>query len=241
MNKHLRVQLVWFAALWGLLLSCISVSWLAHAQYDYGYAHLYDLYAIGEHIDYYAPQNQNILGLNKVSKDVHIALFSQISTAVHNHGAGLEDIAFTVQGKTKKLLHKAEIIHLQDVANLIDKVQIASLITWVLTVILFIYLFRRKVKPKLKVQSFSLLLLLALIVATVFAVGPTKVFYQLHIWMFPDGHQWFFYYQESLMSTLMKAPDVFGGIAVSIVSIALLLFMLVLLLFSYGYRRLGFT
>jgi hypothetical protein len=43
--------------------------------------------------------------------------------------------------------------------------------------------------------------------------GPVNVFYKLHTWIFPADHQWFFYYQESLMTTLMKAPDIFGGIA----------------------------
>ena len=54
-------------------------------------------------------------------------------------------------------------------------------------------------------------------------VGPTEVFYQFHIWLFPADHQWFFYWQESLMSTLMKAPALFGGIALAIALGALLL------------------
>ncbi|MFN2223885.1 MAG: DUF1461 domain-containing protein, partial [Candidatus Promineifilaceae bacterium] len=32
-------------------------------------------------------------------------------------------------------------------------------------------------------------------------------------WICPPGHQWFFYYQDSLMTTMMKAPVLFAGIA----------------------------
>ena len=38
----------------------------------------------------------------------------------------------------------------------------------------------------------------------------------MHEWVFPAEHQWFFYYQESLMTVLMKAPDLFGAIAILI-------------------------
>jgi len=48
----------------------------------------------------------------------------------------------------------------------------------------------------------------------VVVIGPVKVFYAAHNAVFPPGHEWFFYYQDSLMTTLMKAPDLFGFIAV---------------------------
>jgi len=66
--------------------------------------------------------------------------------------------------------------------------------------------------------------LMVSLASAVFIVGPKDVFYQMHIWVFPDNHQWFFYYQDSLMSTMMKAPDLFAGIAAQIVLLALLLF-----------------
>ncbi|MDZ7747429.1 MAG: hypothetical protein U5K43_00040 [Halofilum sp. (in: g-proteobacteria)] len=47
-----------------------------------------------------------------------------------------------------------------------------------------------------------------------FAVGPVDLFYWLHEQVFPPDHQWFFHYQESLMSMMMRAPDLFGAIAV---------------------------
>jgi hypothetical protein len=41
--------------------------------------------------------------------------------------------------------------------------------------------------------------------------------------VFPEGHQWFFYYQDSLMSTLMKAPYLFGYIALALLVLTLAL------------------
>jgi hypothetical protein len=55
---------------------------------------------------------------------------------------------------------------------------------------------------------------LAALMVTVLLLGPNKVFYRLHPLVFPPAHQWFFYYQDSLMSTMMQAPDLFGYIAV---------------------------
>lgn len=239
-NKRLRLQFVWFIALTSLLLSCLSVSWWINAHFHYGYSHFYEFYDIGEHIEKFAPQNEYILGLDKLTKEQHVSLFNQISTAVHHHGKGLADIEFMLEGKPTRLLHKAEVIHLQDVANLIDKLKAAAVMAIVLTTLLLFYLFRNKRKPKLKVQLLCLFSLIAFIAALVFVVGPTKVFYQLHIWIFPDGHQWFFYYQESLMSTMMKAPDLFGGIAVSIFVGGLVVLLMLLAVFSYLYRILKF-
>lgn len=239
-NKRLRLQFVWFIALVAMLLTSLAISWWVNAHYHYGYSYFYDFYNIGEHIEKFAPQNEYILGLDKLSKDEHVSLFNQISSAVHNQGRGLADISFMLEGKPTKLLHKAEVVHLQDVANLIDRLKWVAIGTIVLSALLVFYLFRNKRKPRLKVQLLCLSLLVVFVLAIVFVVGPTKVFYQFHILVFPDGHQWFFYYQESLMSTMMKAPDLFGGIAASILMGGLILFMLLLLVFSCLFRLLKF-
>src|SRR5690606_5060552 len=64
------------------------------------------------------------------------------------------------------------------------------------------------------------------ITLVIFITGPTKVFYWLHEQIFPDEHEWFFYYQDSLMTTLMKAPDLFGFIAVILVILMMVLWSL---------------
>lgn len=239
-NKRLRIQFVWFIALWGMLLSCLTVSWWLNAQLHYGYAQFYDYYSIGEHIEKFAPQNQYILGLDQLTKLEHVALFKDISEAVHSQGEGLEAISFRLNDAEYKLLHQAEVVHLQDVANLIDKISSFSVVVLVLTMLTLLYLFKNKQKPKYRMQLLCLSSLVAFIIALLFIVGPQKVFYQMHIWIFPKGHQWFFYYQESLMSTLMKAPDLFGGIAAAIMFVGLILFALLIVLLMIVFRRLNF-
>jgi hypothetical protein len=64
---------------------------------------------------------------------------------------------------------------------------------------------------------------IAALIAAVLIIGSKKVFYYLHTWIFPPEHPWFFYYQDSLMTTLMKAPDLFGLIAALLLALWLLL------------------
>jgi hypothetical protein len=55
-------------------------------------------------------------------------------------------------------------------------------------------------------------------------------FYWLHTVVFPSDHQWFFYYEESLMSTLMKAPYLFAPISIMLLLFALIMWTLHLVL-----------
>ncbi|AHK15809.1 DUF1461 domain-containing protein [Thalassolituus oleivorans] len=224
-------QPLWFVVLLSLLLVSLMASWHVHERLHYSYDIWYDVYDIGEHIDHYGPRNKYIHGLNDLSKADHVYLFNQISDAVHSGGKGLADIQFTDKfGKTKALLHDSEIVHLQDVANLIDKLDLAGAIALLILLAGLIILRIHKVRPRWKVQLGIFVGLLILVGVVVLMAGPTAVFYQLHVWIFPDNHQWFFYYQESLMSTMMKAPILFGGIAATLVGLGLLIFVMVLLL-----------
>ena len=67
----------------------------------------------------------------------------------------------------------------------------------------------------------------ATLLITFSVFGFTDIFYYLHTLVFPENHQWFFYYQESLMSSLMKAPDLFAGIGLSLVVIALIIYVII--------------
>jgi hypothetical protein len=67
--------------------------------------------------------------------------------------------------------------------------------------------------------------LLAVATAAILASGPMTVFYALHDRLFPPGHPWFFYYEDSLMTLLMQAPTLFGYIAVALVALALALWL----------------
>jgi hypothetical protein len=69
---------------------------------------------------------------------------------------------------------------------------------------------------------------LAVAVIAVLLIGPKTVFYTLHTWVFPAGHAWFFYYQDSLMTTLMQAPNLFAGIAAEVLLLTVTLFALLI-------------
>jgi uncharacterized membrane protein len=68
------------------------------------------------------------------------------------------------------------------------------------------------------------LLATAAAVVAVLAIGARQVFYWLHELVFPPDHPWFFYYQDSLMSTMMKAPYLFGAIAVVLLLLGLAIY-----------------
>jgi len=75
----------------------------------------------------------------------------------------------------------------------------------------------------------GLLILVAASTGTVFIVGPQKVFYFLHEVFFKDKGQWFFYFQDSLMTTLM--PEVvFANISILIAALTTIIWVASLIL-----------
>jgi len=56
------------------------------------------------------------------------------------------------------------------------------------------------------------------------------IFSALHVAVFPPENQWFFYYQDSLMTTLMKAPDIFFAIGAAWGLLSAILFALLAVL-----------
>jgi hypothetical protein len=231
-----RIQGLWFLALLGGFISCLALGWLVQAKQNYSYDFWYDWYDIGAHIERFGPQNRYVAGLEQLDKAEHMRLFDEISVAVHSQGRGLADIQFEHNDQAVGLLRRAEIIHLQDVANLIDAISVASWVIALITLFLLIALLWLRTAPLWKQQLFWLLGALLVTGFAVLIIGPKEVFYQLHVWIFPDNHQWFFYYQESLMSTLMKAPVLFGGIALAIIAGGVLFFALFVLLLRWGLR-----
>ncbi len=204
-----------------------SIAWLLLAQVNFGYSWWHKVLAIQQVSEQYGPQNRYRKGFELTDKAEHVRLFAAINTAVHHQGQGLIEIQYhSPNGEMiDNLLHQAEIVHLQDVADLIDRMKVAAIVVsflWLGLVVM--YQLTSMPMPALKQQLLgigglvfgaSMLLLLS---------GPVKVFYAMHDWVFPAGHQWFFYYQDSLMSTLMKAPDLFGAIGVLLTGLALLIF-----------------
>ncbi len=110
-----------------------------------------------------------------------------------------------------RLLTSAEITHLNDVARLVSVLRpLAVLLSiggslWLRS--------KAPVLPGRELLFFSAGVMVIITVVLV-TVGAENLFYQLHRWLFPADHQWFFYYEESLMSMMMQEPNLFGAIAV---------------------------
>lgn len=206
-------------ALWAgfLILSFVvtlPVSWWLLSKVDFTYAYLHDHVGIAENIEYYAPKNSYKDDFVNTTKEKRLELFTGIVESIQNKGVGLASLTYSDRNnKSIPLLTEAEIVHLEDVAVLLKK---ASLVAGIATLLLFIIVLwmrkRRQQLPPAK-QVVVTSLIVPFIITGILSLGPEKVFNQLHIWAFPDNHQWFFYYEESLMSTMMKAPYLFAYIA----------------------------
>lgn len=230
-------EVLWFVALLAGFVAALFFSWNLIASQNYGYSWFYDVYDIEQHIDQYGPQNRYISGLELTGREDRERMFAQIVHGIHHQGEGLASIAFQRQGQSVILMREPEVIHLQDVANLVDAFQLAGFIAVAVTLILTVLLVRAGSQPAWFQQLGILLGVIAGLTVMVVAIGPKAVFYQMHVWMFPPDHEWFFYYQDSLMTTLMKAPFIFGGIAVAMLVLAVLLFALYIVALRRYYRN----
>lgn len=227
--------LLWPILLAGHFLALSLLTWQLLAQVNFAYPLGYELLEIDQHIKRYGPENRYKPDFGQTTSTEHRQLFAEITDAVQNHGKGLADISYRLpDGTYTPLMREAEIIHLQDVANLIDRFYWAGWIGIFLWLLLLILAYRQKRGfPALKKILAGFVLGLIAIASLVLLIGPQRVFYWLHIQIFPDEHEWFFYYQDSLMTTLMKAPDLFGFITV----ILMLVFTLLWALTVWGMTR----
>lgn len=231
-----RYSLVVSYTLLTLVLS-ITLSWVVLAKGNFLYGVWHDYGGIGQAIDKYGPMNQFKTGFGDTTRAERIRLFAAINRSVHQGGDGLRDIYFQTPSsmKPQQMLREPEVVHLQDVANLIDVlfwIGFGASLLW-LGVSSYLLLVKRTV-PGGKEQSVAMLAVLALCGAAVIIIGPNTVFSAFHIWVFPDDHQWFFYYQKSLMSTLMYAPYLFAWIAGAMVILAVLIFMVLQVSLSFA-------
>ena len=202
------LALLWPAALW--------LAWILLARVDFMYPTAYRLLDIPATLESYVPHNRHGKR-NFIQTDAaeHARLFEAISHAVRNGGDGLERLRYhDTQGRVLgTLLTHEEVTHLRDVAHLVasgERAGMLALIGWLGLITLL--LARRRALP----GAWTLLLgsgsMLAVAGVAIWITGPVEVFYTLHRWIFPPDHPWFFYYQDSLMSSLMQAPNLFGFI-----------------------------
>lgn len=217
-NRSAAVQaksaLAWWVYLLVTVWLAVSLAWSVYARFDYGYGYWYQKQAIAEHIATYAPQHPYKRGFALLSPEQHVDAFRQIVASVHNHGEGLTQIRYQVRGQEPVLLlDDAEVEHLHDVAKLLDWAEIAFYLLCPVWLLLALIL-GRVALPRWRLRMAAMFGSLLPLGVALGVIGPTALFYRMHVMIFPDDHQWFFYWQESLMSTLMKAPYLFGDIAV---------------------------
>ena len=208
------------------LIVAFWLGWQLLVPFDFGYGAAYRLLDINQHVQTYGPQNRYRKDFALTSPREQKQLFSAIVNAIQHQGEGLRHIVYsTPDGRRHLLLREAEAIHLQDVANLIT---LFDKVAWVSIAVLLLCAGYMKFRHWPAPQPLHLMAGLGGLLlgggAILLIAGPTATFYWLHVQIFPDNHEWFFYYQDSLMTTLMKAPDLFGFIAAlwGILSLALL-------------------
>lgn len=215
-------------ALSGLVVA-LSLSWLLLAQFNFSYGIWHDHAGIGAAIDRYAPKNHFRQGFELTSREQRFELFAGINRSIHQGGRGLDELVYQVPGHPQQtLLREPEIVHLTDVANLISVSRVIAAVIALVWLGLWIYYWRsRRPVPSLRRQLLGTLAFVLVLALGVLIAGPKEVFYALHTLLFPKEHQWFFYYEESLMSTMMLAPDLFGWIAVEWALLAMIFFVAV--------------
>jgi len=204
------------------------------------YPAFYNQLNIEQTIQQFGPQNRYKEEFENTNPTQHAHYFSQITAAINNHGEGLNEITYSVRGNEVPLLREAEIVHLQDVANLIDTLMRAAAVSTLVLCLTLIYLFKRRRRPPNAINQLSVLLTVMILITLGMAlIGFERVFYWLHEVIFPANHQWFFYYQDSLMSTMMQAPNLFGPIALLLILLNLSIFVMVNMLISKTAAKLG--
>lgn len=211
------------------VLVAMALGWLLMAQMNFSYPVWHDYAGIEQAIERYAPDNHFREDFHLTSREQRFALFAEINRAIHRGGQGLETLSYEVPGRPPQLLlTEPEVVHLQDVAHLVDvglKLAWLGLIIWLMVWAGIIW---RGIKPpSLQLQFVALLAVVSVVTLVVLMLGPVRVFYGLHEVLFPPDNPWFFYYQESLMSTMMYAPYLFGWIALEWLLFTILLFLLV--------------
>lgn len=217
--------LLWPLLFLGQLLSLSLLTWHLLAQFSFGYPLGYRLLDLRSHIAQYAPYNHYKQGFELTNSHEHWKLFREITNAVQHNGEGLADIQYRLpNGQLTPLMHADEIAHLEDVSHLIREFYHWGYLGTMLWLGTLWLAYRQHLPfPPLNRIALGASGALTLILATLFAAGPTRVFYWIHTKIFPSNHKWFFYYKDSLMTTMMKAPDIFAFIGIELLLMLLLL------------------
>jgi len=209
MNK---IRIASNIALIFLTLYCSLVAgWYAGYSNYFFYPVIYELQDIQGHVHKFAPENRH--GRENfvyTTPSVHISIFNEMLQKVEHCGEGLRDIEYTAGGAVTSFLTEDEVLHLQDVADLLSFLRNLGKAAFAALIILVFAMVRYRIWPY---YIYTALIIITGFFMTgallLYRFGFEKIFYLLHELVFPEGHKWFFYYQDSLMSTMLKAPDSF--------------------------------
>jgi hypothetical protein len=217
-TTHRRYRsLLWAILLLSVLPASLLAGWQLLVSTDFLYPLWYDVIGIDRTIAEYGPKNRYRDHFELTTREERTRLFAAIVAGIHDDGQGLETLTYhDARGNpVAPLLRSPEITHLRDVARLVEwfyRIGLGAVLIWMLALAQLWRL--RQPPPPLGRYFAGLGLLATMLTFGVIVVGPTRVFYTAHTLIFPAGHPWFFYYEESLMTMLMKAPDLFAAIAV---------------------------
>jgi len=225
--RSLTSAMLWVGFFAALVVASLSAGWGLLAARGFGYRTLYSVLHIDETINQYGPLNKVRPDFQRTNLDERQRLFVAIVQGVHQHGDGLDTLVYRAADGTVigSLLTPAEILHLQDVARLVAILRPVGWAALVLVISGSVWLRRGSILLPGKKVVISSALLVVGIAGLLSLVGAEAVFYQLHRGLFPPNHQWFFYYEESLMSMMMQAPNLFGAIALVWVLVAIAVLM----------------
>ncbi len=213
----------------------LALAWYTLSACNFFYPVWHDVIGIDATIAEYAPKNIYKKSFDRTTRKQRAELFRQIVYGINHDGRGLASIQYTdAQGRPLgRLLREPELVHLRDVAHLLDTLKAVA---WVSAAILLVMVglcrLRNTGFPAPASVLGTVVLALLLLAVIVSVSDAEKLFYRWHTLVFPEGHQWFFYYEESLMTMLMKAPDLFAWLAVLLALFTLAFFYLFLRLAS---------
>lgn len=226
--KQVLSMAIWPVIFISQVVVAALIAWHLLAQFSFAYPLAYDALDIDQHIAKFGPLNRYRPDFETTDKAQHLELFAAIGNAIQNDGKGLADITYTTgKGREIKLLRNAEVVHLEDVAKLVNVFYLTGAGAVILLIASLGIAWHQKLKiPSLKAIAIGVGFFVLSVLLIVFGVGPKDLFYWLHVQVFPPDHEWFFYYQDSLMTTLMKAPQVFGFIGAVLGGLLLIFWVL---------------
>jgi len=219
------------ALIFSTLLAFVG-AWYIGVYVNFIYPIWYKILGIAQTIQTYAPKNIYKQQFSTTGTEQHFTLFGQIVEGISLQSEQVKGYLMTLtygneeQTVIDTLLHSKEVQHLYDVSILLHFVLTISIVLAITALIFFLFT-RNKLRNSMVLRKrdvyLALVLLLGLLVGFLVTFGFETVFYQLHRWVFPEEHQWFFYYEESLMTTMMKAPELFSYIGAFIFLLTLVL------------------